>query len=129
MLLEKLDIFPEEIEKRNYAADHYSKNLAGSVVTPFIPDGFKSVWAQYSVLAKNSDDRDAFQESLKKGGIPSVVYYPKPLHLQTAYRHFNYKVGDFPVSEEMSSRIFSLPMHPYLESTEIDKVVNVIRGV
>ena len=85
---------------------------------PAYPRGTKSVWAQYSLLAKNPESRINILESLKKAGIPTAIYYPKPLHLQTAFAGLGYKEGDFPISEDTSNRIFSLPMHPYLTEKE-----------
>mgnify|MGYP002642424407 CR=1 FL=1 len=80
------------------------------------------------ILAKDVTDRAELQVKLKDAGIPSAVYYPKPLHQQTAFDHLEYKDGDFPVSEEMSQRIFSLPMHPYLETADIEKICKILKG-
>jgi dTDP-4-amino-4,6-dideoxygalactose transaminase len=119
ILLAKFEIFPEEIEKRNEAACRYTDLLAGSkLVTPHVPAGLKSAWAQYSLLAKDSKERDAVMGRLKKAGIPTAVYYPKPLHLQTAFASLGYKAGHFPVSEDCARRIFSVPMHPYLKAKD-----------
>ena len=119
VLLAKFAIFQEEIEKRQTVADRYTKELnRSSLVTPFIPDGFKSVWAQYSVLAKDRNQRDGIIRDLKNAGIPTAIYYPVPLHLQKAYANLGYKAGDFAVSEDIAGRIFSLPMHPYLKKKD-----------
>ena len=128
VLLPKLEAFPGEVEERNRAARHYTRLLGPNkyLVTPHVPDGLKSAWAQYSVLA---DRRDQVQAALKEAGIPSVIYYPKPLHLQTAYAGLGYKEGDFPVTEDISGRIFSLPMHPYLGDAQIERIAGVITGV
>jgi dTDP-4-amino-4,6-dideoxygalactose transaminase len=123
VLLEKLAIFPEEIKKRNRAAEAYSDKLKGLVKVPHVPEGATSVWAQYSVL---SDKREHLQENLEKAGIPTAVYYPKPLHLQEAFSGLGYRRGEFPVSEEISQKIFSLPMHPYLNNETIDRIISVI---
>ncbi len=88
----------------------------------------KSVWAQYSILAKNEKHRSALQAKLKEAGIPTAIYYPKPLHLQTAFSYLGYRQGDFPVSEDCASRIFSLPMHPYLRTEDQDKIVHLLRS-
>jgi len=127
ILLEKLAIFPEEIESRSRVAEKYS-NLIDSVETPEVPSGYRSVWAQFSVLAQNSDHRSELQARLKEENIPSVVYYPKPLHLQTAYADLGHKEGDFPKAEDFSRRIFSLPMHPYLSDEQIEKIASVLNG-
>jgi len=124
ILLEKLRIFPKEVKERNRVADRYSQGLKGLLEIPFTPEGMTSVWAQYSVL---SDHKDTLQTVLKENGIPTAVYYPKPLHLQTAFSNLGYKKEDFPISERTSQRIFSLPMHPYLKNEQIDFIIQVIK--
>ena len=128
IVLEKFTLFPTEVKLRNEVAAKYNNLLSDRVVIPEVASGYTSVWAQYSILAKDADDRAALQAKLKDAGIPSAVYYPKPLHQQTAFNHLAYKDGDFPVSEEMSQRIFSLPMHPYLETADIAMICGVING-
>lgn len=126
ILLAKLDIFPEEIELRKEAAQRYTSLInaaAPSLVTPATPPGYTSVWAQYSLLARDEAHRGRLMDGLKQAGIPSVIYYPKPLHLQTAYDPLGYSAGDFPVSEDTSRRIFSLPMHPYLSRENQNTVI------
>lgn len=125
ILLEKLRIFPKEVKERNRVADRYSQGLKDHLEIPFVPEGMTSVWAQYSVL---SDQREKLQTALKESGIPTAVYYPKPLHLQSAFSSLGYKKGDFPVSEKVSQTIFSLPMHPYLKNEQIDFIVQVIKA-
>ena len=117
----KFDIFPEEIDLRNLVASKYTKLLApcSTLHAPSVPEGYKSAWAQYSLL---SDKKDQIQSALKEKGIPTAVYYPKPLHLQTAFAYLGYKEGDMPASEDCSKRIFSLPMHPYLKDREIERI-------
>jgi dTDP-4-amino-4,6-dideoxygalactose transaminase len=130
VLLSKFAIFPEEIELRQQAAERYAKALAGcGLEPPVVPPGSKSAWAQYSVLARNERHRLRAQQVLKEAGIPTAVYYPKPLHLQTAFRALGYREGDFPVSEEISRRIFSLPMHPYLEAEDQEKIAAAMREI
>jgi UDP-2-acetamido-2-deoxy-ribo-hexuluronate aminotransferase len=120
ILLTKLEVFPQEVEARQEVAHRYSKGLASIVEVPFVDPDCTSVWAQYSVL---SHDRSALQERLGASGIPTAIYYSKPLHLQTAFAALNYKPGDCPVSESVASRIFSLPMHPYLTRDEQERIV------
>jgi UDP-2-acetamido-2-deoxy-ribo-hexuluronate aminotransferase len=122
-LLPKLEIFPEEIVSRNRAAARYTEQLSPyeSLQTPRVPEGLQSAWAQYSLLANRRED---VQSALRAKGIPTAVYYPKPLHLQTAYRGLGYKEGDFPESESASRRIFSLPMHPYLSDEQIRRIAH-----
>ncbi len=123
ILLVKLAAFPGEIQARQKVASRYTERLSGVVKTPVVPEGYLSAWAQYSVLA---DNRDRVLERLKESGVPTAVYYPKPLHLQEAYAYLEHKDGDFPVSESTASRIFSLPMHPYLTEEEIDFVADKV---
>jgi len=129
VILEKFTLFPNEVKLRNQVAATYNNLLQDRVVTPQVNAGYTSVWAQYSILAKDAEDRALLQAALKDAGIPTAVYYPKSLHQQTAFSHLNYTDGDFPVSEEMSQRIFSLPMHPYLEKEDIEKICTVINTV
>ncbi|MGI9335517.1 MAG: DegT/DnrJ/EryC1/StrS family aminotransferase [Gammaproteobacteria bacterium] len=112
ILLAKLPAFTDEIERRQAAAARYSEALADVLEVPFIPDGSTSAWAQYTV---RTEHRDRLQGGLKEAGVPSVVYYPKPLHQQTAYAHLGYENGSMPISEAASQAVLSLPMHPYLD--------------
>lgn len=125
ILLAKFDIFPEEVELRNEVAARYNYLLSShhSLRIPEVPSGYKSVWAQYSILAEDEEQRSMMMEKLKKAGIPTAIYYPKPLHLQTAFAYLGYKPGDFPVSENFASRIFSLPMHPYLTPSVQERII------
>jgi UDP-2-acetamido-2-deoxy-ribo-hexuluronate aminotransferase len=120
ILLAKFEVFPEEMELRQRVAQCYTELLSSSPLTmPRIPAGYRSAWAQYSLMATNEAHRAKVQNRLKGAGIPTAIYYPKPLHLQTAFRSLGYKTGDFPVSEDCARRIFSLPMHPYLKDEEL----------
>ena len=131
IVLSKFSIFPEEVELRQEVAGRYERLLGGlnGLAVPRMPAGFKSVWAQYSVMAASAEERQRLQEGLKQAGIPSAVYYPKPLHLQTAFSHLGYKEGEFPHSEDASRRIFSLPMHPYLKPEEQETIADVIKRI
>ncbi len=124
VLLAKMEIFDDEIEARGEVAMRYTEGLLGVVETPVVPNNTESAWAQYSVLVS---DRDIVRERLSEAGIPTAVYYPKPLHLQTAYQYLGYREGDFPVSEKVSNSVFSLPMHPYLSEDEIERVVSEVK--
>lgn len=126
VLLEKLQIFDEELASRQRIAEAYSSRLRGKLVVPEIPEGYVSAWAQYSLLASSTAERSTIMDTLQKAGIPSVIYYKIPLHLQKAFAGLGYREGDFPVAEEMSSRIFSLPMHPYLSIEEIETICSAI---
>lgn len=129
VLIEKLAIFPDELKARDRAAQFYAKLIGArglDLVTPVIPSNAFSAWAQYSVLARDNTHRDECQARLKDAGVPSMVYYPKPLHLQTAFAGLNHRIGDYPVSENVARRIFSLPMHPYLEERTIQQIVDAL---
>ncbi len=127
ILLPKLEIFPNELEKRQIVAQNYTKNLSSvTLKLPKTPEGYKSAWAQYSVLAPNGNERKILQGMLKEKGVPTANYYPIPLHLQRAFADLNYKKGDLPVSEDFALRIFSLPIHPYLTVEEQNRVVEII---
>ena len=130
ILISKLDLYEEEIRLRQEVANLYSENLTGNknIQTPFVPKDYQSVWAQYSILLENSKKRENVIESLGNEGIPSVVYYQKSLHIQKTFKNLGYKMGDFPISENVSSRILSLPMHPYLDQLSIDKISEIIKS-
>lgn len=122
----KLDIFADELEQRQRVAARYDANIAAAGLalrTPSIPAGTVSAWAQYTVVAQDAAHRTQCQQQLAESGIPTMVYYPKGLHEQQAFASLGYVRGDFPVSEMMADRVFSLPMHPYLEDVEIDRIV------
>ena len=132
ILLAKFDIFPEEVDLRNAAAQRYAVLLSrlplneALLVPPTEPEGLRSAWAQYSMLAQDENHRTTIQANLNKEGIPTAIYYPKPLHLQTAFKSLGYKKRDFPNSEDCASRIFSLPMHPYLKAEDQKLIVDVL---
>lgn len=125
----KFEAFTEyELDKVNEAASLYSKNLEGIVKTPVIPEGYFSSWAQYTITLKSREERDGLQVYLKANSIPSMVYYPKPMHMQTAYKDFGYGEGDFPVAEMLCDCVLSLPMHPYITEDEIGEVSDRVKG-
>jgi len=124
VILAKLDVFEHELERRQVVAQRYNEALGRAVETPEIPPGYRSSWAQYSILC---DKRDAIAEALKKEGIPTAIYYPIPMHLQAAYRDYGEGEGSCPVSERLAKRILSLPMHPYLDDAAIARIAGVVR--
>lgn len=126
VLLAKMEIFPEEIEMRQQAASRYDRLLSGAVKTPRILPGNISAWAQYSVLHPR---RDEVIGKLRENGIPTAIYYPIPLHLQEAFAGLGYRQGDFPVAERIAREIFSLPMHPYIEKTDQEKIGAIISSL
>jgi len=120
ILLAKLEVLDEELALRDQVAMRYSDALKHVVTTPLVKPDRTSVWAQYSVL---SDKRDDLMKKLKARGVPTAIYYPKPLHLQGAFASLGFVNGDFPLSEECAARIFSLPMHPYLSIDEQKHII------
>lgn len=129
ILLAKFEIFPEEIELRQNVAAKYTDalmNVNNGLSAHVFPKEYKSAWAQYSVLAKNQEHRQEVLNKLKGGGIPTAIYYPKPLHRQTAFASFYNGEKELPVSEDCSSRIFSLPMHPYLTEKDQEKIIKLL---
>lgn len=111
ILLEKLAEFPHELVARNKAAAHYNETLSGKYITPFVPDGYLSSWAQYTVISENRD-RDVAH--YKEQGVPTMIYYSTCMHEQTAFKSMEYNSEDFPVASRLAKSVFSLPMHPYL---------------
>ncbi len=134
ILLAKFSIFPEEMTLRQEAANRYTAALSTQssalvlLSTPFIPEDCQSAWAQYSLLAEKEAQRAALMNQLKTAGIPTAIYYPKPLHLQTAYAYLGYAPGAFPASEDAASRIFSLPMYPYLQKEDQTKIAEIMKS-
>lgn len=124
ILIEKLAILEDEMEARHRIAKRYADGLKDVVKVPGLPSGYRSAWAQYSI---ESENRDGLKAHLQGAGIPSVIYYVKPLHLQTAYKHYPVAPGGLPVSEALPERILSLPMHPYLSEADQDRVIDAIR--
>jgi dTDP-4-amino-4,6-dideoxygalactose transaminase len=122
VLIEKLKIFPDEIAARNRVAARYSAALAEVATVPVTGNECTSVWAQYTLRLKPGR-RDAFAAALKAEGIPTAIYYTKPLHRQPAYRDFPVADGGVPVSERLSAEVISLPMHAYLEAPVQDRII------
>ncbi|UUO23060.1 DegT/DnrJ/EryC1/StrS aminotransferase family protein [Colwellia sp. M166] len=128
VLLPKLEVFDSEIEQRQNVAKLYTANLANvdGVTTPTTPDGYVSAWAQYTLMAKDDNHRTAIMDHLKNNNIPVAVYYPIPLHEQKVFESLGYNPGDFSVSSNAAKRVFSLPMHPYLETKDIETICDLI---
>ena len=125
VLIEKLNIFDGELKKRNYVANYYSEHLKDIVDTPTIPDKYSSSWAQYTLKLSSSDIREKIMKRLAENNIPSMIYYPIPIHKSTAYSQKNGDV-ELEVCEELSKTVISLPMHPYLSDNELDKICKTI---
>lgn len=127
----KLKAFDEyELADVNKAAKLYDEKLqalSGKVKLPVVPEGFYSSWAQYTIQLSDKETRDRLQAELKNAGIPSMVYYPKPMHRQEAFSAFEYDDADFPNTIRLCDTVLSLPMHPYLTDVDIEQVVSVIK--
>lgn len=120
VVLAKLNLFDEEVAKRQEVAATYNDRLQNrGLILPPVAENNTSVYAQYTIL---SEDRDALNASLKEKGIPSVSYYAVPLHLQPVFENLGHQEGDFPVTERVATQGLSLPMNPYLTDAEIDQV-------
>lgn len=136
ILLPKLQAFKEyELNKRNEFASIYTNKLKDLVLTPYVPNGMISSWAQYTIILNDENERNDLQFKLKEKGIPTMIYYPIPLHLQKVYRNYNFNNNELGVSESICKCVLSLPMHPYLQRDQIQMIcenvitsLNVIRG-
>ncbi len=126
VLIEKLKIFPDEIAKRDRVAVRYSQGLADVAAVPRVGNESTSVWAQYTIKLK-PDQRDKLAADLKAQGIPTAIYYTKPLHKQPAYRDYPIADGGVPVSEQLSGEVISLPMHAYLDEPDQDRIIGAVR--
>jgi UDP-2-acetamido-2-deoxy-ribo-hexuluronate aminotransferase len=125
----KFDAFKNyELNDVNKAANLYTEKLKNLVKTPVIPEGYLSSWAQYTIQLQDEKQRDGLQAYLKEQGIPTMVYYPKPMHEQTAYLGLGYQSGDFPATESLCGKVLSLPMHPYLTEDVISQIYTAIEG-
>jgi dTDP-4-amino-4,6-dideoxygalactose transaminase len=129
VLIEKLKFFPVEIQKRNQIAKRYNESFKSLAQTPIIDIKDKNVWAQYSLCLKEGQNRKKIIETLTKKGITTNIYYPKPLHLQTAYKQFPRAVeGGLKNSEFLAKHVFSLPMHPYLLEEEVNVICEAVQN-
>lgn len=125
VLIEKLKIFRDEIVTRDRVAKRYSAALKDVATVPVVPEGYTSVWAQYTVrLAPGK--RDGLAKALQAEGIPTAIYYAKPLHRQTAYRDFPIAEAGLPVSERLADEVISLPMHAYLDEPTQDRIIDAV---
>lgn len=128
VLLVKLKAFEEyELTAVNKAADYYTRELNEIVKTPKIRENFFSSWAQYSILLQDGKERDGLQAYLKEGGIPTKVYYPRPMSRQGAFRGIDCVKTNLPVTSDLCKRVLALPMHPYMMVEEQNEVIERIK--
>lgn len=123
LLISKLAVLEDEIAAREHLSHHYDRRLGNHVTIPVRPDGFSYAWAQYTIQL---DRREAVQASLHEQGIPTMIYYPKPMHLQPAYQALGGGAGSLPVSERLCGRVLSLPMHPYMDEATADRICDAV---
>lgn len=124
----KLKAFADyEVEAVNKVAERYTAGLKDTFETPVIPEGFMSSWAQYTLKLKDRETRDRLQAQLKEQGIPTMIYYPKPMDKQEAFEIGNYLGVEFDITNQLCDTVLSLPMHPYLTEEEIDTVMETLK--
>lgn len=115
-----------ELENVNQIAQLYTARLKGIVKTPVIPEGYYSSWAQYTIQFDNKEQRDTIQEKVREQGIPTMIYYPKPMHRQKAFCDLECPKSDLKVTNCLCDRVLSLPIHPYLQESDIIKICGEI---
>jgi dTDP-4-amino-4,6-dideoxygalactose transaminase len=124
VLIEKLKIFQDEIEARNRVASRYNAGLKDVAIVPEVASGYGSVWAQYTIRVEK---RDALAAVLQTRGVPTAIYYPKPLHRQEPYKRYPVAGNGLPVTDKLAAEVISLPMHPYLDEPTQDRVIAAVR--
>ena len=125
VLLEKLTIFDEELDMRNQVNGYYRKFLNNA---QYIPENYHSAHALFSITLGSNKKREELVDKLRKNNIPNVIYYKYPIHLMKGFHYLGYKDGDFPISENLSQTIVSLPMHPYLTEMDIDLIIKTLKN-
>ena len=128
ILIEKLKIFPDEINARNAIARRYNEGLNDVAIVPSVPPGMTSIWAQYTIRVRGGR-RDALASELKAERIPTAIYYPIPLHRQQAYKQYPVGKGGVAVSDRLADEVISLPMHAYLDPSTQDRIIDATRRV
>ena len=126
----KLKVFKEyELDGVNLAAIQYTDRLKEIVKTPEIPINYRSSWAQYTIQLKDKKERNEIQQKLSDADIPSMIYYPKPMHMQQAFADRTFEMNEYEYTNKLCDTVLSLPMHPYLETQDIDKVISLIKEI
>lgn len=126
----KLKVFKEyELDGVNLAAMQYTDRLKEIVKTPEIPINYRSSWAQYTIQLKDKKERNEIQQKLSDADIPSMIYYPKPMHMQQAFADRTFEMNEYEYTNKLCDTVLSLPMHPYLETQDIDKVISLIKEI
>lgn len=123
ILLPKFHAFEQyELKDRNVIASKYDELLGKDFVTPYVPQGFESSWAQYTLILDSAEQREKIQTALKDKGIPTMIYYPIPMHKQTAFKGYDFNLDDLQVAEDLCDRVLSIPIHPYLDDETIELI-------
>ena len=110
----------------NKVATRYTERLKGVAKTPVVPEGYYSSWAQYTIQLESKETRNGLQEAMNAKGIPTAIYYPIPMHRQTAFNHLDVNDNLCPVSDRLADTVISLPIHPYLSEEEQEKVCEAV---
>ena len=126
ILLVKLTVLEDERHRREKLSRYYDSRLSNIIEAPARPEGYASAWAQYTIKLA---DRDAVQAALARSGIPTQIYYPRPMHLQSAYASYGHGEGSLPASENLSRRVLSLPMHPYMPEEVAARICDALCAV
>ncbi|MBU2580434.1 MAG: DegT/DnrJ/EryC1/StrS family aminotransferase [Alphaproteobacteria bacterium] len=129
ILLEKLKLFPSEIESRNRIADRYASSLRNLVAVPSVPEGARSVWAQYTVILPDGAERGRIQGELQQAGVPTAIHYPGPIARMGGYQHCPSDPRGLEVSDQLAGQVLSLPMHPYLDEETQDYICRTFRHI
>jgi len=124
----KMDIFDDELARRQTVADRYNDYLGDLVETPGLADGATSSWAQYTIKLPAGSNREAVMAKLKEGGVPSAIYYPTPMHRQPPYQRFPVSGCGMTVTTDLCERVMALPMHPYLEDAQQQQVAAALKA-
>ncbi len=127
VVLAKLDIFEDELESRQKVAAWYAEELKDCLVLQETDPEYFSAWAQYTLKAKDEEERDRIIAGMKEKDIPVMIYYPIPLHEQTAYKNLGYEGVDLPYCSKVAKQVFSLPMHPYLKQEEVKYICDTLK--
>lgn len=115
-----------ELDAVNRVAAWYTERLKDTYITPYVPEGYYSSWAQYTLILESEAQRNQLQQRLKENGIPSMVYYPRGLHQQKAYAEMQLTDEQYPNTAKATKTVLSLPMHPYLKEEDVDRIANVM---
>ena len=129
ILIEKMNIFEEELDMRQRVAARYHDNLPEQLEVQQLADGVTSSWAQYTMKLPKHVDRARFQAALKDDGVPTAIYYPKGMHEQGPYNHLPVATGGLPVTENCCERVVAIPMHPYLAEKTQDHIIETVKKV